>query len=150
MAEATVMRNNALSYPVYGLPYVIVYPMLDADGDPVTGATTPDAEISKNGDTFADCTNESTEIATNSGVYYLSLTGTELTTDVATIQAKSATAGMKTTVAVLYPKKLPTVRSGTGASGGSATSTIVLDASAVAIDDYYNGCIVSSNNDGTV
>jgi hypothetical protein len=148
MAEVTAMRNNALPYPVYGLPYVIVYPLLDADGDLVTGATTPDAEISKNGDTFADCTNESTEIATTSGVYYLSLTGTELTTDVATIIAKSATAGMKTTVATLYPRKLVQVRSGTAASGGVSTSTVVLDASAVAVDDYYNGCIVAVTIDG--
>jgi hypothetical protein len=144
MAEVTAMRNNALPYPVYGLPYVIVYPLLDADGDLVTGATTPDAEISKNGDTFADCTNESTEIATTSGVYYLSLTGTELTTDVATIIAKSATAGMKTTVATLYPRKLVTIRTGTSASGGVSTSTIVLDGSASAVDDFYNGMIVAA------
>lgn len=149
MAEVTAMRNNALPYPVYGLPYVVTFPMLDADGDLVTGATTPDAEISKNGDTFADCTNESTEIATNSGTYYLSLTSTELTTDVATIIAKSATAGMKTTVLTLYPRKLVTIRTGTSASGGVSTSTIVLDGSASAVDDFYNGMIVSASIDGT-
>jgi hypothetical protein len=148
MAEVTAMRSNALPYAVYGLPYTIVFPMLDADGDLVTGATTPDAEISKNGDTAADCTNESTEIATNTGGYYLTLTGTELTTDVALIYAKSATAGMKTTVATLYPRKLPTVRAGTSASGGVSTSTVVLDASASQIDDFYNGCIVSIVIDG--
>jgi hypothetical protein len=149
MAEVTAMRNNALPYPVYGLPYVIVYPFLDADGDLVTGATTPDAEISKNGDTFADCTNESTEIATSSGIYYLSLTGTELTCDVATIIAKSATSGMKTTVATLYPRKLVSIRAGTSASGGVSTSTIVLDASASAVDDFYNGMIVAAVIDST-
>ena len=141
MAEVTAMRNNALPYPIYGAPYTIVYPMLDADGDLVTGATTPDAEISKNGDTFADCTNESTEIATSSGVYYLTLTGTELTCDMASIIAKSATAGMKTTVATLYPRKLVSIRAGTAADDGSGTSTIVLDAGASAIDDFYNGMV---------
>ncbi len=150
MAEVTGLRNNALPYPIYGAPFGIVYPMLDADGDPVTGATTPDAEISKNGDTFADCTNESTEIATNSGVYYLLLTGTELTCDVAAIIAKSATAGMKTTVATLYPRKLVTIRSGTSASGGVATSTIVLDASASGVDDYYNGMVCIATIDSNV
>jgi hypothetical protein len=148
MAEVTAMRSNALPHPVYGLPYTIVFPFIDADGDGVTAATTPDAEISKNGDTAADCTNESTEIATSSCMYYLTLTGTELTTDVAAILGKSATAGMKTTFAVLYPRKLPTVRTGTSASGGVATSTVVLDASASPIDDFYNGCIVSVVIDG--
>lgn len=150
MAEATGLRNNALPYPIYGAPFGVVFPMLDADGDLVTGATTPDAEISKNGDTFADCSNESTEIATSSGMYYLLLTGTELTCDVAAIIAKSATAGMKTTPIVLYPRKLVTVRSGTSASGGVSTSTIVLDASASPIDDFYNGMVVIATIDSNV
>lgn len=147
MAEATAMRNNALPYPIYGAPYVIVFPLLDADGDPVSPSS-PDSEISKNGDTFADCTNEATEIATSSGVCYLSLTATELTTDVATIQAKST--GAKTTVSVLYPRKLVTVRSGTSASGGVSTSTIVLDGSASAIDDFYNGMVCIATIDSNV
>ena len=114
MAEVTGLRNNALPYPVYGAPWGVAFPMLDADGDLVTGATTPDAEISKNGDSFADCTNESVEIANTSGVYYLLLTGTEMTADVVAVIAKSATAGMKTTVLTFYPRKLVTLRSATG------------------------------------
>lgn len=150
MAEVTAMRNNALPYPIYGCPFTIVFPFLDADGDLVSGASTPDAEISKNGDTAADCTNESTEIATSTGVYYLILTGTELTCDIAAIMAKSATSGMKTTVATLYPRKLVTLRSGTSASGGSATSTIVLDAGASSVDDYYNGMVCVATIDGNI
>ena len=140
MAEVTGMRNNALPYPVYGAPWAVTFPMLDADGDLVTGATTPDAEVSKNGDTFADCTNESTEIATNSGVYYLLLTGAEMTADIVTVIAKSATAGMKTTVLTFYPRKLVSLRAATAAGG--AAGSITLDASASTIDDYYNGCLV--------
>lgn len=149
MAEVTAMRNNALPYPIYGQPFTIIFPFLDADGDLVTGATTPDAEVSKNGDTFADCTNESTEVATSSGMYYLTLTATEMTADVVAVIAKSATSGMKTTPIVLYPRKLVTLRSGTAASGGVATSSVVLDSGASAIDDYYNGCVVAVNIDGT-
>lgn len=141
MAEVTGLRNNALPYPVYGVPWGVVFPMLDADGDLVTGATTPDAEVSLNGNTFADCTNESTEIATASGVYYLLLTAAEMTADVVTVIAKSATAGMKTTVLTFYPRKLVSMRAGTSASAGSLTSSIILDASASAIDDFYNGMI---------
>ena len=139
MAEVTGIRNNALSYPVYGVPWGVVFPLLDADGDLVTGATTPDAEVSLNGDTFADCTNESVEIATNSGVYYLLLTGAEMTADIVTVIAKSATAGMKTTVLSFYPRKLVSLRTGT-AQGGAAGS-ITLDASAGAMDDIWNGCL---------
>lgn len=88
MAEATALRNAALPFPVYGVPYAVTFPLLDADGDPVSPST-PDSEISKNGDTFADCTNEATEIATSSGICYLVLTATELTTDIATIRVQS-------------------------------------------------------------
>lgn len=140
MAEVTAFRNNALPYPVYGVPWAVTFPILDADGDLVTGATTPDAEVSKNGDTFADCTNESVEIATASGVYYLLLTGAEMTADIVTVIAKCATAGAKTTVLTFYPRKLVSLRTGT--SQGGAAGSITLDASAGAKDDIWNGCLV--------
>lgn len=147
MAEVTAMRNNALPYPIYGCPFVISFPFWDTDSL-VTGASAPDAEISKNGDTYADCTNESTEIATSSGTYYLIITGAELTCDLATIIAKSTTSGLFTTVATLSPRKLVTVRAGT-AQGGSA-STITLDASASALDDFYNGMVCVATIDAVV
>jgi hypothetical protein len=147
MAEVTGMRNNALPYPVYGAPWAVTFPILDADGDPVTGATTPDAEVSKNGDTFADCTNESTEIATSSGVYYLLLTAAEMTADIVTVIAKCATAGAKTTVLTFYPRKLVSLRAATAAGG--AAGSITLDASASAVDDFYNGCLVVGVLDST-
>ncbi len=148
MAEATGLRNNALPYPIYGQQYTVTFPILDADGDLVTGASSLDSEISKNGDTFADCTNEATEIATSSGIYYLTLTATELTTDIASIIVKTATAGAKTTTITLYPRKLVTVRTGTCADDGSGTADVVLDASAKAVDDYYNGMVVCVVIDG--
>src|SRR3990167_10535652 len=142
MAEVTGLRNNALPYPIYGAPFGVVFPMQDADGDLVTGATTPDAERSLNGDTFADCTNESTEIATSSGVYYLLLTAAEMTADVVTVIAKSATAGMKTTVITLYPRKLVALTSGAVGANAADGSTLQLAAGASAINDFYNGCLL--------
>lgn len=150
MAEATGLRNNALPYPIYGVPFGVTFPILDADGDLVTGATGLDSERSLNGDTFADCTNEATEIATASGYYYLLLTAAELTADVVTIIVKTTSSGAKTTPITLYPRKLVTVRSGTSASAGSATSTIVLDGSASAIDDFYNGMVCVATIDSNV
>ena len=139
MAEATGLRNNGLPYPVYGAPWGVAFPILDADGDLVTGAASLDSEISKNGDTFADCTNEATEIATSSGVYYLLLTATEMTADVVSVIVKTSTSGAKTTTLTLYPRKLVPLRTGT--SAGGAVGYITLDASAGALDDMWNGCL---------
>jgi len=82
----------------------IVFPILDADGDPVTGAAsdTPDSEYSLDGASFVDITDEIHEIATASGVYYLDLAQGETNGDVVCIQIKTATATTKTTVLVFY------------------------------------------------
>jgi hypothetical protein len=148
MAEVTGLRNNALPYPCYGVPYGIVAPILDADGDLVTGAAGLDSEVSKNGDTFADCTNEATEIATSSGFYYLLLTAAEMLTDVLTGIIKTSTSGAKTTPFALYPKKLPALRSGTSQAG--AAGTITLDAGASAVDGAYAGCLIVATIDSNV
>lgn len=148
MAEVTGLRNNALPYPVRGVPYGIVAPLLDADGDLIAGAAGLDSEVSKNGDTFADCTNEATEIATSSGLYYVLLTATEMEADVVSLIIKTSTSGGKTTPIVLYPKKLPTLRSGTAQAG--AAGSITLDSGASAIDDFYNGALVVATLDGAV
>lgn len=138
MAEFTDLRNNALPYPIYGLPFTIGAPVLDADGDLVSGPTSLDSEISKNGDTFTDCTNEAVEIATSSGMVYLELTGTELTTNMAAV--KIASGNGKTTPIILYPRILPVERSNTAQAG--AASTITLDASASAQDRFFCGCVI--------
>jgi hypothetical protein len=149
MAEITALRNNALPYPVYGVPWTEVFSLVDADGAPVTGATC-DSEISKNGDTGADCTNEGAEIpfttTANKGMYYLSLTGAEMTADAAAVTVASATA--KTKTIVLHPKKLVSLRTGTGAGG--AVGYITLDAAAGATDDLWNGCLCVAVIDGNV
>lgn len=82
----------------------IVFPILDADGDPVTGAAsdTPDSEYSLDGGSFADIADEIHELATASGIYYLDLAAGETNGDVVCIQVKTATAGTKTTVLVFY------------------------------------------------
>ncbi len=151
MAEATDFRNNAMPFPVRLFPWTVVFPILDADGDLVTGAAGLDSEISKNGDTFTDCTNEATEIATSSGMYYLTLTASEMTCDVAAIIVKTSTSGAKTTPIVLYPKKAPASILGTGtgtSQGASATNEIQLSSDASAIDDFFNGMIVYATIDG--
>lgn len=95
--------TDATAIPIKNQAYRVTFPILDADGDLVTGATGLDSEVSKDGGTFADCTNEATEIATSSGIYYLDLTSTEMNADTVAIIVKTSSSGAKTTPIVLYP-----------------------------------------------
>ena len=138
MAEVTAFRNNALPYPVYAQSWTVVFPLLDADGDPISPSS-PDSERSLNGDTFGDCTNEAVEIATSSGVCYLILTAAEMTADIVTVRIQST--GAKTTILTLYPRKLPVLSTGT-CQGSNDTGDIQLASGDSAVDDTYNGCLV--------
>lgn len=131
--------TDASPRPLYGVAYRIIAPLLDADGDLVSGATSPDCEISKDQGTFADCTNEITEIATSSGMYYLDLTATEMQARAIALILKSGTA--KTTPITLYPE-LILVR---GVCGSSSTTTSIITSSllpAAAVTDQFKGRIV--------
>lgn len=95
--------SDAKPFPKKNEAYRVTFPIFDADGDLVSGAADLDSEISKDGGTFADCTNEATEIATSSGIYYLDLTSTEMNADTVAIIVKTSTSGAKTTPLVMYP-----------------------------------------------
>jgi len=136
--------GDAHPYPIYNARYRVVFPILDADGDLVTGAASLDSELSQNQGAFADATNEATELATSSGMYYLDLIAGELDTKSTAIIVKTSTSGAKTTPMVLYPKRLPALRTGTAQAG--AATTITLNSEASAIDDFYNGLIVNITN----
>lgn len=137
--------GDAHPYPIYNARYRVAFPIFDADGDLVTGAAALDSEVSQNQGTFADATNEATEVATSSGMYYLDLIATELDCKSAIVIVKTSTSGAKTTPMVLYPKRLPVIRTGTAQAG--AASTITLDSGASAVDSFYNGCYVNCTND---
>jgi hypothetical protein len=151
MAEITAFRNNALNYPVYGVPWTVVVPLLDEDGDPTTGLTC-DSEVSINGETGADCTNEATEIAfttaTNKGMYYLTLTAAEMTGDIITVTIYSGATTTQATCIVLYPRKLVTLATGT--SQGGAAGYITLAAGAVVFNGRYDGCLCVATIDSAV
>ena len=80
----------------------VTFPIFDNDGDLVAGAAALDSEISKDGGAFADCTNEATQIATASGMYYLDLTAAEMNADTVAIIVKTSTTDAKTTPILLY------------------------------------------------
>lgn len=116
--------TDARQVPIKNLAFRAVFPILDADGDLVTGATALDSEVSKDQGTFTDCTNEATEIATASGMYYLDVTATEMNADCVAIIVKTSTVGAKTTVLVLYPSRTLLISSGTAAAIANGTITL--------------------------
>jgi hypothetical protein len=136
--------GDAHSFAIHNARLRVIFPILDSTGSPVTGAASLDTELSQDTGTFADATNEATEIATSSGVYYLDLVAGELDTKSTAAIVKTATAGAKTTILTIYPKRLPVIRTGTAQAG--AGSTITLDSGASAVDDFYNGCYVNCTN----
>lgn len=95
--------SDAKPFPRKNQAYRATFPIMDNDGDLVTGATGLDSEVSKDAGTFADCTNEATEIATSSGMYYLDLTATEMNADTVAVKVKSTSTDSKDTVLVFYP-----------------------------------------------
>lgn len=112
--------TDARPVPRKNVAYRVTFPILDADGDLVTGATALDSEVSIDGGTFADCTNEATEIATGSGVYYLDLTAGEMNGDTVAVIVKTSTAGAKTTTIVMYPEEAGDYRADVTHFGGTA------------------------------
>lgn len=115
--------TDAKPVPQKNVAYRITFPIFDADGDLVTGATGLDSEVSKDAGTFADCTNEATEIATSSGMYYLDLTSTEMNADTVAIIVKTSSSGAKTTPIVLYPEEAGDIRVNVTTWLGTACST---------------------------
>jgi hypothetical protein len=117
--------GDARPIPQKNVAYRITFPIFDADGDLVTGATGLDSEVSKDGGTFADCTNEATEIATASGMYYLDLTSTEMNADTVAIIVKTSTSGAKTTPIILYPEEAGDIRVNLTTWKGTAPNDLV-------------------------
>jgi hypothetical protein len=94
MAQTNPMKKNTACR--------IEFPLYDGDGDLIVSAAGLDSEFSVDAGTFADCTNEATQIATNSGMYYLDLVAAETNGDVVAIIVKTTTTGAKTTAMVFY------------------------------------------------
>ena len=135
--------GDARIHPTRNVAYRATFPILDADGDLVTGATALDSEISKDGGTFADATSEATEIATSSGIYYLDLTATEMDADTVAVVVKTTTSGAKTTTLVMYPVTLSqaqlgvnAVQAGAVAWGSGAITAASIAANALAIAKF--------------
>ncbi len=95
--------SDASPWPVRGQAFRVTFDLRLSTGALNVGAAGLDSEVSKDGGTFTDCTNEATEIATSSGIYTLDLTAAEMAADTVAIQIKSSTGSAVTQVLVLYP-----------------------------------------------
>lgn len=120
--------TDAKPVPIKNTAYRVTFPIFDADGDLVTGATGLDSEVSKDGGAFADCTNEATEIATSSGMYYLDLTSTEMNADTVAVIVKTSSSGAKTTPLVMYPQEAGDIKIDVESISGDSTAADNLEA----------------------
>jgi hypothetical protein len=115
--------TDALPVPRKNAAYRVTFGIFKNDGTLITGATGLDSEVSKDAGTFADCTNEATEIATSSGIYYLDLTSTEMNADTVAILVKSSSTGAVPVVLSLYPQEAGDIQVNTTYWSGTAVAS---------------------------
>lgn len=128
--------TDALPVPRKNAAYRVSFDLRLNTGALNSGAAGLDSEVSINGGTMADCTNEATEIATSSGHYYLDLTSTEMNGDCIVVQIKSSTTNAVTRTVVLYPQESGDIRvdvdsikqSSTAATAQGAVATTMVTA----------------------
>lgn len=95
--------GDAHPWPLKNKAYRVTFDLRLTTGALNINATGLDSEISKDGGTFAGCTNEATQIASSSGVYFLDLTAAEMNADTVAIKIKSTNTNNMDQVVVLYP-----------------------------------------------
>lgn len=118
--------HAALPYPIKGARFTLLLPYLDADGDP-TAPTTPDTEISEDNAAATDCAEEASATSGMDGMAMLTLSGAETDCSILALNAKVAS-GPKATLAMLSPRALASVGTGTlsaGSAGGGTLGTIL-------------------------
>ena len=116
--------TDASAFPIKNKALRITFPLFDNDGDLVTGAAGLDSEVSKDGGSFTDCTNEATEIGA-SGIYYLDLVQAEMNADTVAIIVKTSTTDAKTTPMIFYPVEIKEPSAIPGFSNGMGLEEIL-------------------------
>ena len=114
--------TDARPVPIKNTAFRAYFGIYKSDGTLITGATGLDSEVSKDAGTFTDCTNEATEIATSSGIYYIDLTSTEMNADSVVLLVKSTSTGAVPVVISLYPEETGDINVDVTAYGGTAGS----------------------------
>lgn len=120
--------TDATAIPVKNQAFRVTFPITTSAGALVAGATGLDSEVSKDAGTFTDCTNEATQIATSSGIYYLDLTASEMNADTVAVIVKS-TEGLTVPI-ILYPQEAGDIKVNATQINGSSTAASNLGVSA--------------------
>lgn len=108
--------------PIKNTAFRVRFGIFKSDGTLITGATGLDSEVSKDDGTFADCTNEATEVATASGVYYLDLTSTEMNADGVCVKVTSTSTGAVPVIIAIYPQENGDIKVDVQSFGGTAAT----------------------------
>ena len=98
---STDARPLPLKNTAYRFTFAIRKP---SDGTLITSWAGADSEVSKDGGSFSDCTNEATEIGT-SGVGYLDLTSTEMNADTVALKITVTNTGAVPQVFTFLPEE---------------------------------------------
>src|SRR4051812_46551477 len=114
--------TDAKPVPIKNTAFRIYFALRLNTGALSSGAAGLDSEVSKDGGTFTDCTNEATEIATSSGIYYLDLTSTEMNADNVSVIVKSSTTNAVTKELILFPQESGDIKVDMQTLLGSATA----------------------------
>ena len=118
--------SDARADPLKNATWKVTFPILDNDGDLVTGAAGLDSEVSKDGGNWTDCTNEASEI-NGGGIYTLTLTDSEMNADTVAIKVKSSTSDSKDTVLIVYPEPAGGLREIEDFASDIASDLVVVD-----------------------
>lgn len=124
--------TDARPVPIKNAAFRVTFTILDADGDPLQGATGLSAVISKDAAAAVDCANLPVAIA-GAGFYYLDLTAAEMNADTVAVRVtQTANPNGKNTVLVMYPQESGDIKVEVQNVAANALNAAALAADAVA------------------
>lgn len=119
--------TDARPVPRKNTAFRLYFEIRKADGTLVTSWTGADTELSLDGGSFADATNEATEIGT-SGVGYVDLTSGEMNYDCVIVKTTVTNSGALPVITYLYPEETGDIRADAVAISGDSTAADNLEA----------------------
>lgn len=96
--------SDARPVPRKNAAWRVYFAIRKSDGTLITSWTGADSEVSKDGGSFADCTDEATEVGT-SGCGYLDLSASEMNADAVTIKITVTNTGALPLVLTVFPEE---------------------------------------------
>lgn len=130
--------SDAMPVPKKNVAYRHYFALRKADGTLATGWAGADSEVSKDGGTFTDCTNEATEIG-STGVGYIDLTSAEMNADCVILKSTFTTTDALPFVVALFPEEAGDIRTNTTQIEGSDPTDQINAACDAAFASFVGG-----------